>query len=154
MSLRDSQEQLREAIDRLAADSGLEVIECRVSTYGSRCMIRCLVDNPGGGITVEACASFNRAVVSFLEASSVFTGDYLVEVNSPGLDRQLRKPADFVRTKGKILCLWLSPAIADTEYIEGEILAVADEGLQVSFKGSVVAVPFSSIKVGKEKISM
>ncbi len=54
-----------------------------------------------GGITLDDCAAWNDRLGDILEASNLLDRAYVLEVSSPGLDRALRKPADFVRFAGK-----------------------------------------------------
>lgn len=53
-----------------------------------------------GGVTVDDCADVSRAVSAVLDVEDPIAGAYRLEVSSPGLDRPLLKPADFVRFKG------------------------------------------------------
>jgi ribosome maturation factor RimP len=56
------------------------------------------MDKPGG-ITVDDCVAVSRHLSRVLEVEGI---DYdRLEVSSPGLDRPLRKPADFARFAGQ-----------------------------------------------------
>src|SRR5688572_32360793 len=60
-------------------------------------MLRLFIDKPGG-ISVEDCATVSRHLTRVLAVEGV---DYeRLEVSSPGLDRPLRKGADFARFAG------------------------------------------------------
>jgi len=146
--------QISKAIEKIVAEAGAELIECRILRSGSGRRVRCLVDYPGGGITVSDCAAINKRLVSFLDKQDGVYADTIVEINSPGLDRLLRTSADFLRVQGKAILLWLSRPINDRLYLEGVVSDVSGAGLRISFKGKTVLVPFDAIKVGKEKIEI
>ena len=75
---------------------GFELVDAQVSNRGR--FVRIFMDKPGG-ITVEDCAAVSRHLSRVLEVEGV---DYdRLEVSSPGLDRPLRKAADFARFSGR-----------------------------------------------------
>jgi len=72
---------------------GFELVDAQVSNRGR--FLRIFMDKPGGGITLEDCAAVSRHLSRVLEVEGI---DYdRLEVSSPGLDRPLRKAADFAR---------------------------------------------------------
>ena len=75
---------------------GYELVDLQVSNRGR--FLRIFMDKPGG-ITVEDCAAVSRHLSRVLEVEGI---DYdRLEVSSPGLDRPLRKAADFARYAGQ-----------------------------------------------------
>ena len=71
-------------------------MDTQVSNRGR--FLRIFMDKPGG-VTVDECAAVSRHLSRLLEVEGV---DYdRLEVSSPGLDRPLRKPADFARFVGQ-----------------------------------------------------
>ena len=75
---------------------GYELVDMQVSNRGR--FLRIFMDKPGG-ITVEDCAAVSRHLSRVLEVEGI---DYdRLEVSSPGLDRPLRKAADFARFAGQ-----------------------------------------------------
>ena len=78
------------------AGMGYELVDAQVSNRGR--FLRIFIDKPGG-ITVDDCATVSRHLTHLLEVEGI---DYdRLEVSSPGLDRPLRKPADFARFVGQ-----------------------------------------------------
>lgn len=75
---------------------GYELVDLQASTGGR--LLRLFIDKPGG-VGVEDCAAVSRQLTRVLEVEGV---DYeRLEVSSPGLDRPLRKAADFARFAGQ-----------------------------------------------------
>ena len=52
-------------------------------------------------ISVEECARLSRAVSEVLDAADPISGEYLLEVSSPGVDRPLTRPVDFDLFEGE-----------------------------------------------------
>lgn len=81
------------------AGMGFELVDARASGGGRHLSI--FIDKPAGsepGITVDDCADVSRHLARVFEVEGI---DYdRLEVSSPGLDRPLRKEADFTRFAG------------------------------------------------------
>lgn len=86
---------LEKVVEPAVAGLGYELVDVQASNGGR--MLRLFIDKPGG-ITVDDCASVSRHLTRVLAVEGV---DYeRLEVSSPGLDRPLRKGADFARFAG------------------------------------------------------
>src|SRR2546422_6212431 len=93
-------ERVREIAERVAASSGLEVVEVELRGGGKARMLRIVIDKPAG-VTHEDCANLSREVGTILDVEdAVPGGSYKLEVSSPGLDRKLVRPADYERFTG------------------------------------------------------
>jgi len=91
---------VREVVERVAASSGLEVVEVEMRGTGSNRRLRIFIDKPGG-VTHEDCAQLSREVGTILDVEDLVPGgSYVLEVSSPGLDRKLSRPADYQRFVG------------------------------------------------------
>ncbi|HEX9183803.1 MAG TPA: ribosome maturation factor RimP [Burkholderiales bacterium] len=87
---------LESILEPTLAGMGYELVDAQVSNRGR--FLRIFMDKPGG-ITVDDCATVSRHLTHLLEVEGI---DYdRLEVSSPGLDRPLRKPADFARFVGQ-----------------------------------------------------
>ena len=74
---------------------GYELVDVQASNGGR--LLRLFIDKPGG-INVDDCAAVSRHLTRVLAVEGI---DYeRLEVSSPGLDRPLRKGADFARFAG------------------------------------------------------
>src|SRR6185369_13232850 len=93
-------ERVRAIVERVAASSGLEVLETELRGGGKSRMLRIVIDRPDG-VTHEDCATISREVGTILDVDdAVPGGSYLLEVSSPGLDRKLVRAADYERFVG------------------------------------------------------
>ena len=86
---------MAEVAERTLTGMGFELVEARASGGGR--FLTIYIDRPGG-ITVDHCADVSRQLSRVFEVEGI---DYdRLEVSSPGLDRPLRKAADFERFAG------------------------------------------------------
>jgi ribosome maturation factor RimP len=82
-------------VESTLAGMGFELVDTQVSGGGR--VLRIFIDRPGG-ITLDHCAEVSRHLTRLFAVEGI---DYeRLEVSSPGLDRPLRKAADFARFAG------------------------------------------------------
>src|SRR5580704_9683465 len=114
-------DQVRAIAERVAASSGLEVVEVELRGGGKARMLRIVIDKPAG-ITHEDCANLSREVGTILDVEDVVPGNsYTLEVSSPGLDRKLSRPADFERFTGSRVKLTIRNPVHGNRHFEGRL---------------------------------
>tara|TARA_Y100000031_G_C8000002_1_gene283151 strand:+ start:22 stop:480 length:459 start_codon:yes stop_codon:yes gene_type:complete len=150
----DNQAEIKRKIEEIVSSLGAELIDFRIFNVSGKMTLRCVVDHPLGGITIDNCAAINKKAVIFLESSKLLGDDYTVEINSPGLDRPLKTSKDFLRVQGKNVSLWLVEPVEDKDYLEGEVIKVSDRELEIWHKDKKVKINLDKIKIGKEKIAI
>ncbi len=114
-------QKIQEIAERVAASSGLEVVEVEMRGGGKHRMLRFFIDKPSG-VTHEDCANFSREVGTILDVEDAVPGGaYLLEVSSPGLDRKLSKAADYERFHGSLLKLSTHEPVEGNRHFEGRL---------------------------------
>jgi ribosome maturation factor RimP len=131
-------DRVREIAERVAASSGLEVVEIEFLGGGKARMLRVFLDkasagpiaehDPLAGVTHEDCANFSREFGTILDVEDVMPGSYTLEVSSPGLDRKLIKAADFSRFTGSRLKLSTRQPVGvnNNRHFEGRLESFKD----------------------------
>jgi len=122
-------ERVRAIAERVAASSGLEVVEVELRGGGKARMLRIVIDKPVAGaidklsgVTHEDCANLSREVGTILDVEdAVPGGSYVLEVSSPGLDRKLVRPADYERFAGSRVKLTTRQPVNGNRYFEGRL---------------------------------
>ena len=87
-------------VESLLGASEYEVVDVTVAGESRGLTVRVLLDREGG-LTVDDCTRVSRALGDHFEAHGTFAGRYVLEVSSPGVDRPVRKAADFARFAGE-----------------------------------------------------
>jgi ribosome maturation factor RimP len=120
-------DRVRAIADRIAASSGLEILDVEFLGGGKARMLRVFLDKPAAGndplagVTHEDCANFSREFGTILDVEDVMPGSYTLEVSSPGLDRKLVKAADFRRFTGSRVRLMTRDAVNNNRHFEGRL---------------------------------
>jgi ribosome maturation factor RimP len=98
-----------DVVEKTVAGLGYELVDVERAPRG---LLRITIDQPAGkasGIAVSDCEAVTRQLQFVFEVEGV---DYArLEVGSPGVDRPLRKPADFERFAGERVSLVLREAM-------------------------------------------
>jgi ribosome maturation factor RimP len=119
-------ERVRAIVERVAASSGLEVLETELRGGGKSRMLRIVIDRPDG-VTHEDCATISREVGTILDVDdAVPGGSYLLEVSSPGLDRKLVRAADYERFVGSRVKITTRELVGGNRYFEGRLQSFQD----------------------------
>lgn len=128
-------DKIHEIVERVAASSGLEVVEVELRGGGKARMLRIFIDKEGG-VTHEDCSNFSREVGTIFDVEdAVPGGTYTLEVSSPGLDRKLSKPAEFERFSGSLVKLMTREPINGNRYFEGRMGWLGNGRLTLELSG-------------------
>ncbi len=136
--------EIKSRMDEIQAEiegTGAELIEVLFRKANQRSILTFLVDKTGG-ITLEECARINQKLGDlfdrFSEAeqpdSVFFQGRYLLEVNSPGLDRPLKTPKDFGRAIGQWLWVHCQNGVFPRGPLIGKLNAVTEQEIELKTK--------------------
>ena len=110
--------------DLLAGDSGYFLVDVRIKPTNN---FKIFIDGDQG-ITIEKCVQINRALYKKLEELGLFpTGDFSLEVSSPGLDEPLKLLRQYKKNIGRQVELILQ----DGSKKEGRLMEVSEDGIIV-----------------------
>ncbi len=132
----------QDAVERTVSGLGYDLVDASKSAGG---LLRVFIDHPAEGqapavaaaterfITVDDCEKVTRQLQHVLEVDNV--AYERLEVSSPGLDRPLKKAADYSRFVGERVELTLKLPFKGRKKYVGE-LATRDEGWRLLLDGS------------------
>ena len=126
-------------VETTVSGLGYELVDFERSGRG---LLRVFIDKPDG-ILVDDCQAVSNQLTRLFLVENV---DYdRLEVSSPGLDRLLKKEADFVRFAGQKAQLKLRMPLAGRKNFVGVIGEIKDGVLQLDVDGSQVAIELSNL---------
>lgn len=118
---------------------GYELVDLERSGRG---LLRVFIDKPDG-IRVEDCEAVSNQLTRLFMVENV---DYdRLEVSSPGLDRPLKKEADFARFAGQKVQLKLRMPMTGRKNFVGVIVAVNEGVVQLDVDGNAVSIELSNL---------
>ncbi len=140
-------EKIREAAERVARSEGLEVVDVEWK-IGKQRFLRVYIDrvpvSPGEISPAEAssgeapspypmishadCERVSKQLSVILDVEELVPGPgYTLEVSSPGMDRALKKLADYVRFTGRAAKVWTEEPVEEMKFFEGRLAGVVDD---------------------------
>jgi ribosome maturation factor RimP len=133
---------LENVIEPAVTGLGYELVDVQASNGGR--MLRLFIDKPGG-ITLEDCAAVSRHLSRVLAVEGI---DYeRLEVSSPGLDRPLRKGADFARFAGhRAEVRMRTPDASGRRKFVGVLRGADGERVQIELDGRTVGLALGDVE--------
>jgi ribosome maturation factor RimP len=127
-------------LERTMPPLGYELVDWEAPPRGG--LVRVFIDKPGG-VNVDDCARVSNHLTRLFAVENVEFER--LEVSSPGLDRPLKKSADFVRFAGEEAELRLVNPIANAKKLKGVLRGCEAGAVVVETAGGRVTVPLSEI---------
>jgi ribosome maturation factor RimP len=166
-------EKIRGAAERVARSEGLEIVDVEWKV-GKQRFLRVYIDripkpaavmsdaagemgatevvhDPFPKISHSDCERVSQQLSVILDVEDLIPGPagYVLEVSSPGMDRALKKPADFERFRGRLAKISTSEPVGDAKFFEGRLAGFADGKVRMELKGKearMVEVPLEAIR--------
>lgn len=128
------QNAVRAAAEPVLSSLGLELVDVEIVGSGRARTLRLTVDREGG-IDLDTLAQANRPVVDALDAVEALSGPYTLELSSPGLERPLRRPAEFRRFVGTTISVKSHDVVAGARRHRGLLAEADDDGIALEVDG-------------------
>lgn len=121
---------------------GFELVDLEIANSGR--LVRLFIDKPDG-VSVEDCARVSDHVSRVLAVELDLNYDRL-EVSSPGMDRVLKKAADFERFTGHKARVKTRMPIAGQRKFEGIVRGFKNEAVQLETTDGLLALKLDNIE--------
>jgi ribosome maturation factor RimP len=142
--------QLLELLDPVAEAAGYEIVRVRLMGGNTR-RLQVMAERPDGSMAVEDCAILSRAVSEVLDAADPITGEYNLEVSSPGIDRPLTRLKDFEAWEGFEARVELDRMAEGRKRFRGELAGVDGDNVALNLpdEEDTTLIPFAWIVEAK-----
>ena len=131
---------LGEILERTLPAMGYELVDWDMSARSG--LMRVFIDKPKG-VDVGDCARVSTHLTHLFAVEGV---DFeRLEVSSPGLDRPLKKAADFSRFTGEEVRLTLREAIGNSKRMKGVLRGIEGDAVVVDTETGTKSIPLANI---------
>lgn len=127
-------------LERTLVGLGYELVDLELANRGKH--VRVFADK-AGGINIDDCAAISDHL-SRLFAVEDIEYDRL-EVSSPGLDRPLKRPADYQRFRGAHVQVKLRVPVNGRKRISGALQDAESTGFHLRVEGELLWIEFSNV---------
>ena len=144
---RDIPEDLRNLIEPVVQDAGLELVDVVVTRGRPPWHVRVTLDTHGGDgrVPIDLCAAVSREIGTHLDAADAIASGYRLEVSSPGLDRVLSREKDFERACGSEVRIETREPLDGRKRFRGTLSGFADGIARVVVDGREIPIAFDDI---------
>lgn len=139
------EQQIEALIAPGVAALGYELWGVEYQTHGRQALLRVYIDSPEG-ISVEDCATVSRQISALLDVEDPISGEYLLEVSSPGMDRPLYTLDHFARFAGELIKLRLRAPVEGRRNFSGLLKGVEEDDVVVEVDAHEYLLPFDLIE--------
>jgi len=134
-------QDLRALLERSVTGLGYEMVDLEVSNRGK--LLRLFIDKPEG-VNIDDCVLVSNQLGNLLAVEHDIDYDRL-EVSSPGLDRVLKKDADFVRFIGTRAQVKLRVPMEGRKNFVGILRGLEQGELSIEREGLVQKIALTNI---------
>ena len=166
-------QKIRSAAERVAQSEGLEVVDvewkvgkqrflrvyidrvpkpaAKLSDVAGELRTAEVVHDPFPKISHSDCERVSQQLSVILDVEDLIPGaaGYVLEVSSPGMDRALKKPADFQRFTGRLAKVWTGEPVGEANFFEGRLAGLEEGKVRIELKGKetrIVELPLENIR--------
>lgn len=119
-------ERIRTLADEVVGAAGCELVEVELKGSGRQRTLRVFIDQESG-ISHEDCERVSRELSVLLDVEDLVPSAYTLEISSPGLDRKLTRPEDFVRFSGRRVRVRTHSPVGKQKVFHGQLEGI-DQG--------------------------
>ena len=124
--------KVEEVVEPIIKELGFEVEYVEFVKEGSNNVLRVVIDKPNESMWVDDCEKVSRAIEDVVDKN--INQEYVLEVSSPGLERQLKTIKLYKKYLGREIHVKLFKKLEDLKEFEGVIESVNEEEEKVCIK--------------------
>ncbi len=127
-------EKISELLAPILEEGNLSLYDIEYVKEGPNYVLRVYIDN-GNIVQVSDCEFVNRRLVEQLDINDPITDAYILEVSSPGIDRQLKRAEHYESSIGKTVDVKTFKPVEKRKEFQGELISYDGEKIVVSEDG-------------------
>ena len=142
--MKQAPEHLHELIEPVVEGLGYECVGIEYNSHPKHGFLRIYIDSEQG-VGMEDCTKVSHQVSGVLDVEDPISGEYDLEVSSPGMDRPLFNLKQFEQFVGHTVQVSLFKPVGGRRKITGLIEKVEDNDVYLQQDGQVYKVPFQAM---------
>ncbi len=141
---------LQELLAPMVAASGLELDSVTRTRSDAMPLLRVVVEAPIGadGIDSDTLADVSRAVSKALDAADPIDGEYLLEVSTPGAERELTKVGHWMRQIGRLVRIKLRAG----GYVSGRVIDASETSATIDVDGEATTIDYQDMRKARSRV--
>ncbi|WP_086237408.1 ribosome maturation factor RimP [Campylobacter porcelli] len=133
-----------EELEKLLQGCGVALYDTEIANENGRQIYRVYITK-SGGVSLDDCETVSKLLSPIYDVMPPVSGDWVLEVSSPGLERKLSKIDYFAKSIGEMAKITLN----DKSQIIGKITSVNGDDIALSSDEGSLSLNFNDIKKAK-----
>jgi ribosome maturation factor RimP len=133
--------QIFQIAEEVASPLGLEVVDVVLQTNKNPMVLRVDIRNPDQNTGLEDCERMSRALEPTLDEADLIPQAYVLEISSPGAERQLQGDREFVAFRGFMVTVSAADLPEGKQTWSGHLMSRNETHVTISIKGRIVNIP-------------
>ena len=152
--MTDKADDIAALLSPTVSAMGLELLGVEYLPAPGGALLRLYIDVPQAeadarAVGIEDCEAVSREVSAQLDVEDPISGNYTLEVSSPGVDRPLFGAAQFARFVGQTAKVVLKLPQDGRRRLQGAILRVDGQSLAFELDGAEIVVDAANVEKAK-----
>lgn len=133
---------LESDIKSIVESVGLSLYDAIITSENGETIYRVSIkDKENKGVSMDKCVNITHLISPLLDVTPPVSGDYRLEVGSPGIERKLTKLDNFLNSIGEKVTILAK----GKEKFKGTLVDVKGEDLYLQTDDEQVVVPLSNV---------
>ena len=146
--------RIRDIAQKIATDREVEFVHSEVVGTKRDSVVRLYIDK-ADGLSIEHCSGFSSAIEEVLDADDFIPGKYVLEVSSPGIERELYSLDDVTKFVGRLMKIKARVGIESQKTFVGILESVEDGVLNITDRTvGKVLLPYADVAKANLKIDL
>lgn len=124
--INDIAEQVLAMAQPIAAAQGAEVIDVEWVKEAGEWILRVTIDRSDMPVDHNLCEAVSRGLSDALDEADPIPQNYFLEISSPGIERPLKKEADYQRFLGETVKVKLFAPVDGKKEFQGTLLGLIE----------------------------
>lgn len=154
MAKKSVTQVVEELVSDFIKDQAMELVDVEFVKEGQHRYLRVFIDKGEEKISLDDCKMVSDFLNEKIDELDPIKENYFLEISSPGLERPLKKPADYERNKGKVVQAKLYSPLDGRKIIDGILLGLTDNNVSIDIGEEVVVIPKDKISLIKPVIQL
>lgn len=146
---------IEELVSDFIADHAMELVDVEFVKEGQHRFLRIFVDKEEGSISLDDCKLISNYLNDKIDELDPIKENYFLEISSPGIERPLKKPADYAKNVGKVVQAKLFSPLNGRKIIDGILIGLEDNKVTIDLgNDEMVVIPQDKISLIKPVVEI
>lgn len=128
------EEKVEEAINDQVISLGFEIEYVEFVKEADQHILRVVIDKQNEVVSIDDCEKISRAIEEIID--NIVTNEYILEVSSPGVERQLKNIKLYTKYIGKEIYVKLYKKIDDIKELTSVLFEVDNKNESITLKSN------------------